>query len=65
MICITSNFLFQFSGIDCIQLAQSTSLNVIQETGANLECIHASKNAQEAKTEIDNLFKFADMQLGL
>ena len=45
--------------------AKGISMKVIHETGGTMDVIHCSDNAEMAASEINNLFKFVNMQIGL
>ena len=55
----------ELTGSGCLAKVQEITQVVIHESGGNQGCIHSSRNAAEAKSEINNLFRFADMQIGI
>ena len=58
-------FSLQFCGPECMNNAKGISMKVIHETGGTMDVIHCSDNAEMAASEINNLFNFVNMQIGL
>ncbi len=54
----------QFSGPDCIAKAKEMSQQICLEIGGASDMIYCSESEKLAQIEIDNLFKFINMQLG-